>query len=301
MKHILIRAFHEVLERRDTEADDLLRWSEGGCPGHVLDIVLHAVAVKRAREHRFREAADILQRAVAAHRKVPPGCHFGPGEADWKWSEARLEAWTWLAGRSEALDRAAGPEERGAILYEMGRKCFRDESIFAYPFLRTSLFTEDARWDWSKDQGIEAIHPGNHYRHASEFFARIVEECPEYGHVEEAEYSIPLCLWRIRKGWPNTIGHRLERAIHEGFQTFADRHPHSSMADEALYLSAIHHMLWSHDDRVMMANAARLRAEYSSGNILAQYGHHEWLREGAEGPWGMLEPGAARESDTDMR
>jgi hypothetical protein len=131
---------------------------------------------------------------------------------------------------------------------------------------------------------LDDIHPSNHYRQAGDFFREIVVFCPGYSDLASVEYSIPLCLWRLREGWPAPVhGLRLDAAIAAGFHAFAAKYPRSTMADEALYLAGIHDYLARSRTDVIRADMARIAREYPHGDVVRKYGlvRDDWRRN----PW----------------
>jgi hypothetical protein len=141
---------------------------------------------------------------------------------------------------------------------------------------------------------MDHVHPGNGFRQAHDLFRRIASENPGYSRIDEVEYSIPLCAWRFRRSCPPTeLPARLDLCIAAGFQDFADRHPRSTMADEALYLAGIHHWLASgrRDFSLLRANARKIREEHGDGNVIREHSRTlTWAETGGPPP---EEPGGA--------
>jgi hypothetical protein len=251
-------------------ADPLQAWLETDCPEDLRGTVRYALAVKRLREHRFAAAAALLDETLRR------GGVEAWGMASTPWPEAAIRAQAascrWLLDQDLAAAAAPDAQARAAVLHAMARRCFREEDLF-----RSHLFRERTVWAEHGDRAWPRtpadLSDGDHYEQARRFFAQIAREHPTYREIEAVEYSLPLCLWRLRRDWPVTVGGGLDRDIAAEFQAFADRHPRSSMADDALYLAGIHSFgatQWK-DDTVLRRNFARIVEAYPDGDILTNH------------------------------
>jgi len=73
----------------------------------------------------------------------------------------------------------------------------------------------------------------------------------------------------------------LDATTHKGFQAFADKHPQSTMADEALYLAGLHHWYSSgnSDPSIVRGSMARIAAEHQEGNVVLEHAADcDWLQ-----------------------
>lgn len=306
-KHTLIANYFQRVLERFASADQLTGWLEAGAPDHLADNLLYAAALKKMRSHDFKAAVDLFDRSVNARGKHclemrgdwPGRRLLYPRSVRWKrefeengkrWPgagpdpvkaiDAQIEACRWFLSQKEDLERAQDDESRAATLHAMARRCFREADLFSnhvyYEILRKNRPKKGAPFS------LQDVHLGNHYRQAAEFFRQIVAECPSYSQIAEVEYSIPLCLWRLRRAWPVSLGAILDREISRLFQAFAERYPKSSMADEGLYLAGIHHWLASGkgDESRIRTNMLRIVDDYPDGNVVRDYRQQcGWLNE----------------------
>ncbi|MCZ6793381.1 MAG: hypothetical protein O7J95_07190, partial [Planctomycetota bacterium] len=304
---LIANYFQRVLERHAT-TEQILGCLETGLGEHLASNLLYVAGLKTMRRRDFRGALELFERFVEA-REEHGGLEMKGSWPRWpdclppRWRarkriqerEARarkalleaidgqIEVCRSFLSREEDWARATDDETRAGILHEMGRRCFREAEHFLnrfyYEFPRG---TGAPRRGWLK---LEDIHGANHYRQAAEFFRRIARDYPSYSRLADVEYSIPLCLWRLRRAWQVSLGSRLNDAIWRGFQAFAGKHPQSSMADDALYLAGAHHWLASgrKDSTRIRENMLAIAKNHADGDIVQRFGKkNRWLRAAIE-------------------
>lgn len=309
-KQLIANWFQRTLERA-ASVEDLERWLETDCPEHVADNVHYVAGLKHMRRHRFEEAMRHFDASRAMRQPDGPemaGWWRDGGRRAWRLPEKRLDRYTaideqilacsWYLEKEVELRSTLGPESRGALLHEMGRRCFRGRYDFSNRLYYPVLYRErpgeriGARPRERKAPfTVEDLHLGNNYRQAMGYFRRLVRECSGYSRLEAVEYSIPLCLWRVRRSWPVSTSLRYHFALYQGFQDFADKYPCSTLTDEALYLAGIHHWILTRENNVIFANLNRILVEHPHGNVASEYARQihfrvygdtenpEWVRE----------------------
>lgn len=296
--------FQRVLERH-LDAGEILGWAERTAPPEVLDNLYYVAALKTMRRGRYTKALALFERSVAARdRGLLRMRGDWPGRARRYLREVRhdermravgrdpspavettverideqIAACRELAANEQALAEADDDEARASILHEMGRRAFHEEELFTNLLYRRLVLGAEA--ESKQELGLDDIHPGDHYRRAAEIFRVVVERYPGYSRIEDVAYSIPLCLWRLRCGWPFTLRKRLDRAIVEGFQAFADRYPSSRYADDALWTAGCIDWLEGdeRDPTLIQSNMLRIAREHPDGDVVAKHGtRSSWL------------------------
>ena len=286
-RELVANYFQRVLERFAT-IEDVLAFADTKPARHLADNLFYVAGLKRMRAHDFGGAMELFERSVAARedrslemRGTWPGWPdvSTPPRRSRRSSSTgdlvaaiddQIETCRWFLAQEEARERGSDDETKAAILHECGRHAFRAADVF----------TNRLYYDYPRDASVPRTGPldlghvsaGSHYRQAAEFFQRIASDYPSYSHIEEVEYSIPLCLWRLRRAWNVRLGSRLDEEVARGFQTFATKHPQSSMADDALFLAAIHDPRRGEDASRPHANLEKIAREFPDGDIVQRYG-----------------------------
>ncbi|MBN1441108.1 MAG: hypothetical protein JXA90_00295, partial [Planctomycetes bacterium] len=282
---IVARRFQEILAE-ECPLDALAAWIRDGCPDEILDNVLYAAGVKCLQERRGGEALAYFDRSVGHRREDGPLLVRGSNRYEIRYAgrsiydriDEQIAACRWFVEKERELEAARSGDRQAEILHAMGRRAFHREDDFKSWFWREYVLVRREGPDgpqpwWEARPDLEDISPAIHYRQAAEYFLRIVREHPEYREIEKVAYSIPLCIWRVHKGW-FASARGLDEALYRRFQAFADKYPESTMADEALYLAGIHHLAASRwrDHEVIEANSVRIVREHFGGNIIELYG-----------------------------
>jgi hypothetical protein len=281
------------------DARSLRAWIGSGCPEHLEPMAVYCLAVADFRERRFAAALAGFERlaaqqgpelaSLAAWTRSADAdeglelaaegrsCFAAGGEPEGFAGVllARVlrqaDDCRWFLEKEAELAAASDPRRRAALLHQLGRRCFRAPEAFRSALVREQLGVDyPAGRAASAPRGIEAIPRDCGYRQAAECFQEISARFPDYEKLDEVDYSIPLCLWRwkheaSRRGtW---TGADFDLDIAEAFQAFADKHPRSSMADEALYQAGVHFQLQG-ATAMMEANMETIARDHPGGDLI---------------------------------
>ncbi len=280
----------------DVDGDAIAAWLRTDCPPHLRALSTYAAAVHFLREQRYSLATEYFEAFFdvdgAAREELatwldPPGENevlearwcLGVRKSQWRrdmhWNAAaqQLMGCRQLAGYEDRAWRETDPERSAALLHAAARICFHDgRSLFASVF--DGREAPEGRWNVAPcplEEATSALPPHTGYRQAAMHFLEILDRYPGYSETEAVAYSVPLCLWRAgRRGV----------AMGLGFQAFAERFPHSTLADEALYNAAVMSSYYGDDHDQTLANMRRIVRDHPNGNVVREYGAtNRWLRQ----------------------